>query len=178
MGLYDDDPAQEEINEFLADFEDVFTEDVETVMLSMRDDFDRYIFWAWSTQEENRAPSATEVEEQFRRWRKIRRDPGLKKRAEKILALETFKLARGLPVNGLMRLCICHWCWHRHEGKKAGRRGISFIETIYRANEAERIVKEGGGNSQKIIDFNIGERLGLKDRTGRKWKQRSENKSK
>jgi hypothetical protein len=166
-----DDATPEEIWA-IEEFEGEITEDVEIVMLAMSHEFGYTLI-------HNAIVDGRRSEEEIPRWRAMRSDPGLKKRAEKIIVREIARMANRLPVNGPMRYCILQWCYLRDVGKRAGNPGLDFIEHMHRMSEVERIVGDGG--SQKKIDRSIDERLGIRGKTGRTaraWKRRVGNKSK
>ena len=156
----------------IEEFEGEITEDVEIVMLAMSQKFGYTLI-------HNAITHGRRWEEQRPRWRAMRSDPGLKKRAEKIIVREIARMAMGQQVNGPMRYCILYWCYSRDVGKRAGNPGLDFIERMHRISEVKRIVGDGG--SQKKIDRSIDERLGIRGKTGRTaraWKRRVGNKSK
>ena len=145
-------------------FDDELTEDSEIVMLSMSKEFGYTLIHSAIVQ------GGPHWEGRMPRWRTMRDDPELKKRAEKIILQEIARMAMGQQVNGLMRWCILHWCYFRDVGKKAGNPGLDFIEQMHRIKEVEKIVESGG--AQKSIDGEIADKLGIRDRTARAWKGR------
>jgi hypothetical protein len=114
-------------------------------------------------------PSDDEVKEPWARWRAMRRDPTLQKRAEKIVMRATVALAGGFPINNLLRLGVM--CWYQRQlTRKAGNPGLGLVERVFRQNEIQKILDRSGG---KHVTKKIMTELKVSEKTAKNLKKRA-----
>jgi hypothetical protein len=176
----DDEEHDPDFEDWLHGFDDYVTEDVEIVMLAYGEsEWTLYRYWLdqrfldmdWTVERLvlPERPSEEEKREQFARRRKMLRDPALQKRANEIVLRDISRLANGLPVNGLMRLCIHAWCHRQLHKRKRGNRGHDFVERVFVENKIQEIMDRTGG---RVPAKELARKLNASENTPKNWKKK------